>query len=183
MRWDPVRRNVEGYESRTNSRIGPLLRTRCSRGLDEDIGAICASIGKLNSYSFLSALSLWHQWTAYVNEITLYAEFFLVIDFLSVLNYSDNRQEWSFGLVLCVWVLENFISYKTNVVDISSGHIGFLDGQYNTIIIIFRTFSVEIRPDHQAFMLILQSCKMWGMYVAYWRRKVEFRKSPISSVK
>ena len=115
--------------SRANLRIGPQFRTRCSRGLDEDIGAISVSIGKLHSYSFSLALSPWHQWTAYVNEITLYAEFFLVIDFLSVLNYSDVRQEWSSGLVLCVWVLENFISYKTDVVDISSGHIGFSEGQ------------------------------------------------------
>ena len=37
-----------------------------------------------------------------INEITLYAEFFLVIDILPVFNYSDNRKEWSSGLVLCV---------------------------------------------------------------------------------
>ena len=35
-------------------------------------------------------------------EITIYAEFFLGIDILPVLNFSDNRKEWSSDLILCV---------------------------------------------------------------------------------
>ena len=90
--------------------------------LDKSSGHIAA--GKQSSTRACCACCVMHAVKYLWTQITLYAEFFLVIDFLPIFKYSENRKKWSSGLVLRVWVPENFISHKTDTVDIWSSHIG-----------------------------------------------------------
>ena len=55
--------------------------------------------------------------------------------------------EWS------VKVSENFISYKTDISEISSGHSRFLGGRQYTIIFIF----FDVFSRNSTFMLTMQS--------------------------